>query len=189
MKTSTSDRRIRKTIAQIRKTFTQLLMEKDLKDITVSELTDLADINRGTFYLHYKDIYDLFEQTEKELVNEFIGIIEKYRQLAQAPLMPVLLEAFKYAAANSEIFIAYLRTKETTFLSNILQMCYPQNEAEWNILFYGTKQEHYEYYFTFIAFGCIALLRRWFDNGMAETPEYMASMAEKLMASCARTLA
>ncbi len=188
MESSIKDRRVRKTRDQIRKTFTQLLMKKDLKDITVSELTKLADINRGTFYLHYRDVYDLFEQTEKELVGKFIDIIEKYRRRSQAPLMPALLEAFKYAAANSETFIAYLHTKETTFLIHIVEMCRPRNQAEWSTLFQGGKPEHYEYYYAFIAFGCIALLRRWFDSGMAETPEYMASMAEKFMASCAHTL-
>ncbi len=57
---ATADRRKRKTKALLRQTLTRLLLEKDLKDITISELTELADINRGTFYLHYRDIYDLF---------------------------------------------------------------------------------------------------------------------------------
>ncbi|UNC93039.1 TetR/AcrR family transcriptional regulator [Candidatus Contubernalis alkaliaceticus] len=188
MKKSHDDRRIRKTKVIIRKTLTQLLMEKDLKDITVSELTEIADINRGTFYLHYKDLYDLFEQIEKEIMDDFIGIITKYRKLTQVPLMPVLLEAFKYFAANSQIFIAILRTKETTFLNQVIDMCRPQNNKEWQSLFASDKDEYYEYYYSFIAFGCVALLRRWFDNGMTESPEQMAALAEKLMANCTRDL-
>jgi len=62
VKEETKDRRIRKTKAQIKNALTRLLMQKDLKDISVSEIADMADINRGTFYLHYRDVYDLFER-------------------------------------------------------------------------------------------------------------------------------
>ena len=53
------DRRVRRTRAQLRQALTALLREKDLKDITVRELTDRADVNRGTFYSHYQDVYDM----------------------------------------------------------------------------------------------------------------------------------
>ncbi len=159
-------------------------MQKNLRDISVSELTDLADINRGTFYLHYKDIYDLFEQTEKELLNNFLEILGKYRSSENLPLMPILLETFKYVEANSGIFIAVLRTQESTFLSRVLELCRPENQAEWNYLFAGIAPEVHEYYYSFIAFGCIAMLRRWFDNGMEESVVYMASLAEKMMKNC-----
>lgn len=59
------DRRVRKTKRQLRQALTQLLQQKPIKDITVREIADLVDINRGTFYLHYKDVYDMLEQIEK----------------------------------------------------------------------------------------------------------------------------
>lgn len=183
-----NDRRIRKTRSLIRRTFTQLLMKKDLKDITVSELTELADINRGTFYLHYMDMYDLFEQVEKEIIDNFVQIVGKYRNNTQSLLLPVLLETSKYIEANSEIFIAILRTKETTFLDQIIEICRPQNLMEWQILFPGGKEDYYEYYYSFIASGCISLLLRWFDNGMKESPEHMAALAEKMIGNCINNL-
>lgn len=51
---------------------------KKHKKITVRELSELVDINRGTFYLHYKDIYDLVEQIENELFQEFESILMSY---------------------------------------------------------------------------------------------------------------
>ncbi|RIL83445.1 TetR/AcrR family transcriptional regulator, partial [Staphylococcus cohnii] len=47
------DRRVRKTQNAIKHAFIQLLNEKDLDKITISDITHKADINRGTFYLHY----------------------------------------------------------------------------------------------------------------------------------------
>lgn len=54
----TVDRRVRKTKKQLRECLTRLLKEKKVQDITVRELTDMADLNRGTFYLHYRDVFD-----------------------------------------------------------------------------------------------------------------------------------
>ena len=63
------DRRVRRTKAQLRQALTELLREKDLRSITVRELTERADVNRGTFYAHYKDIYDMLEQCEAQLFD------------------------------------------------------------------------------------------------------------------------
>ena len=72
MQESKQDRRVKKTKKILKQALARLLLEKDLKDITVKELTTIADVNRGTFYLHYKDVYDLYEQLENETLNEFI---------------------------------------------------------------------------------------------------------------------
>ena len=59
-----TDRRVRRTKALLLQGLMQLMETKDVKDISVKELSDLADINRGTFYLHYSDVYDMLAQLE-----------------------------------------------------------------------------------------------------------------------------
>ncbi len=54
-----SDRRARKTQSSIKQILIHLLKQKELEKITVTELCELADINRSTFYSHYCDIYEL----------------------------------------------------------------------------------------------------------------------------------
>ena len=51
------DRRVRKTKTQLENGLAGLLREKAINEITVTELTERVDINRSTFYLHYRDIY------------------------------------------------------------------------------------------------------------------------------------
>ena len=58
----TEDRRVRKTKKQLRGALTSLLLEKDISRVTVRDVADLADVNRGTFYAHYSDVYDLLHQ-------------------------------------------------------------------------------------------------------------------------------
>ncbi len=66
-----TDRRIRRTKALLTDAFLSLLKTKSFHDITVKELCETADVNRGTFYLHYKDIYEMMERLEEEIVTRF----------------------------------------------------------------------------------------------------------------------
>lgn len=50
------DRRVRKTKKAIQDVFCEMIKEKKLNEITVKELCARADINKSTFYLHYRDI-------------------------------------------------------------------------------------------------------------------------------------
>lgn len=50
------DRRVRKTRALLLQGLVKMMENHDIQDISVKELTELVDINRGTFYLHYDDI-------------------------------------------------------------------------------------------------------------------------------------
>ena len=72
------DSRVRRTKRLLKQGLTELMAQKSIKKITVRELSELVDINRGTFYLHYKDIYDLVEQIENELFQEFESILMSY---------------------------------------------------------------------------------------------------------------
>ena len=71
MNEQTLDRRVRKTRTQLRKCLSILLETKKIQNITVKELAQMADINRGTFYLHYKDVYVLLDHIQKDLLREF----------------------------------------------------------------------------------------------------------------------
>ncbi|WP_425524836.1 TetR/AcrR family transcriptional regulator [Bacillus atrophaeus] len=64
------DRRSIKTKSAIKHAFLKLLHEKEINKITVSDLSKKADISRGTFYLHYKDVFDLYEQIEDEIFEQ-----------------------------------------------------------------------------------------------------------------------
>ena len=64
------DRREERSRARIREAFLQLIQKKRVERISVGELCTLADINRSTFYRHYLDIYDLFEELVDQCVEE-----------------------------------------------------------------------------------------------------------------------
>ena len=53
------DLREKKTLRAIRTAFLQLRGQRPLEKITVKELCELAEISKATFYIHYRDLYDL----------------------------------------------------------------------------------------------------------------------------------
>lgn len=81
MNAKTEDRRIRKTKQALKSSLAVLLEQKDIRDISVQELASLADLNRTTFYLHYKDIYDLQQQIENEAAGKINEILMEYMPL------------------------------------------------------------------------------------------------------------
>ncbi|MCR5452010.1 MAG: hypothetical protein K6F00_05215 [Lachnospiraceae bacterium] len=67
------DLRVKRTLKNIRSAFYDLILEKDYNSISITELTEKADINRKTFYLHYNSISDLTKEIEQEILTELSG--------------------------------------------------------------------------------------------------------------------
>ena len=70
------DQRKLKTQQAIHNAFLQLRKEKNLKQISVTELSRLAKISKATFYLHYRDIFDLSEKLQMAIINEALDQME-----------------------------------------------------------------------------------------------------------------
>ena len=70
------DIRKRKTRQAIKSAFLQLRKTKRLEEITVKELSVLAQISKATFYLHYKDIFDLSESLQMEVIEQVLSQVQ-----------------------------------------------------------------------------------------------------------------
>lgn len=73
------------TRAHLMQAFWELYLEKPIDKITIREITDRAGYNRATFYLHYRDVYDLFEQLENSILTQ-IGKLVNDRLLTEETL-------------------------------------------------------------------------------------------------------
>lgn len=69
------DLRVVKTRRVIRSTLFELMGEKSLSKITISEICARAEINRKTFYRHYRTVGDVITELENEILNEFSAIM------------------------------------------------------------------------------------------------------------------
>lgn len=99
MNTEMNQRR-QNTLDSIETAFFQLIQNKTLKDISVSELCKVAEINRSTFYENYDDLNTLASAWCRKVEN-----------LTAAQLHPDsdYVWLFKYVLANRDIFTAYFK--------------------------------------------------------------------------------
>lgn len=65
------DRRVAKTKRAIYSAFAELLSQRDLDDVTIRDIVDIADINRKTFYNYYSGINALLDEVENSIVQTF----------------------------------------------------------------------------------------------------------------------
>lgn len=95
-----NNQRHQDTIAAIEEAFVSLLNEKELKDISVSELCEKAGINRSTFYDNYTDIF--------ALANAYAERIEK--SVAEQPHTDgEFAWIFEHIRANADVFTIYFK--------------------------------------------------------------------------------
>ncbi|MDI6619761.1 MAG: TetR/AcrR family transcriptional regulator C-terminal domain-containing protein [Clostridiales bacterium] len=178
-----ADRRIRKTKKLLRQGLTELLEKKSAKDITVRELSERVDINRGTFYLHYKDIFDMIEQIEMEMFRDFHDVLAKHplKSLNGKPL-PMLIDVFRFVAENSDMCKALIgKNGDIAFINRLKDVVKDRCLNDWMEIFDTGKSQNFGYFYSFIVSGCIGLLQNWLENGLKESPEYMASLAEQMI--------
>lgn len=60
------DRRILKSQEAIKKAVIELMSKKNFDEITIQNISDKANVSRGTIYLHYLDKYDLLDKLIEE---------------------------------------------------------------------------------------------------------------------------
>ena len=73
-----TDKRIVKTKTNIKNAFLELAQDKKLDDITVSELTARAKVNRSTFYLHYDSVLRVLEDIETEIAEKIASNFDTF---------------------------------------------------------------------------------------------------------------
>ena len=184
------DRRIRKTRNILKSSLAELMKEKDFKDITVKDIAERADINRGTFYLHYKDTYDLLEKVEDEIILEFQAMIDMYKpKTTITTLLPILEPIVDYIIKNETIcFSLFENQSNSNFLYKFRKLI-SKNGAEFiPEKFPNYNKDIYDYYITFISFGIWGQIRHWSETYFKLPKKDLVAMVDKIITSAANSV-
>jgi len=89
----------------IREAFLQLLQEKDLPKITVTDIVARADINRATFYAHYPDVRGVVEEIENEIIEKMLAVLSEFEffNFFHNPA-PILLKISRYLEEDLDFY-------------------------------------------------------------------------------------
>lgn len=169
MEQSGTDRRVRKTKSQLRLALMELLVEKSAKNISVRELAERADINRGTFYIHYRDVGDLLQRLEDEMADRLADLCKSHRPEDSAPGQFPFLRDLCRVLLGPNGDIAYTdricRILRDNFLFDFLSLFYPGDRQRLNS------------FCSFIVSGNLNLALAWLREDGQESPDEMAQLA------------
>jgi len=180
-------RSVRRTKDKLRQGLTELLKKKPVKNIKVREIADLVDINRGTFYLYYKDIYDLVEQIEKEMFEDFNEIV-RLKEANGAP-SPVMTDVFSFLAENADLGLVLMGPNgDLEFVNKLKELVRERCLYYWTRIYNAKSTKYFEHFYAFFIYGCIGMFEEWLKNGMKETPEEMADILDKMIMNGVKAL-
>lgn len=186
MEEKREDRRVRKTKRLLRQGLSQLMMQKKIKDISVRELAELVDINRGTFYIHYRDIYDMVAQIENEMYEDFKRILESHVVPTDEGSLRFLIDFYTYISANHEMVAALLSSNgDIAFLTRIQDMLHVRAMKILGQRYPKQNTRDFEFFYDFVTAGTVQLLNTWLTRETHKTPQEMADLTIRLIKSCA----
>lgn len=184
MPVNDNDSRVKRTKKLIRKGLAELAKEKSINKITVKELTDLIEINRGTFYLHYKDIFDLVESIENSLYDEFNEIIKTVNPntILETPID--ILEKFcVFISENADAFVMLIgENGDANFVYRIGTV---MNDAVFELfssIYPKMDSVRYSFTYEYCKYGSIGLIRCWIIENHDWTPRQVAELWLRLIA-------
>jgi len=167
----------------IREAYIDLLKEKPIEKITVTDIVKRADINRGTFYAHYSDTQAVLEQIENEIIDRMKELISEFncRNFHQNPL-PILLKIVRFLeenkdytqilenSRNAEPFLLRARKIFADYMNNDLQI---PDEIKNNPEFLT--------HVLFITGGIVNVYRAWFKGETSQSPEELSITLAKII--------
>ena len=162
------DRRVRKTKRQLRLALMKLMAEKSVKDISVRELAAIADINRGTFYIHYKDVYDLLSSLEDELAEGLVVVCRRHNAKdSEGKTYPYLMELYQYIEQNADLCHVLLgKNGDIAFTDRICHILRDEFLYDFLAYYYPNDPAMLDYFCSFIVSGNMSLALTWIDGGM-----------------------
>lgn len=154
---------------KIEKIFVELIQEKDLGEISVTDICKIAKINRTTFYNNYLDIYDLADKIKEKLEQDVIELYQDER--VKGYNSNDFSKIFNLVKDNQLFFKTYFKLEFDSH--NIITNDY---QYDTNLSKEIYNDEFIDYHMEFFKAGFNAILKKWLNNGCQESVKDMCNI-------------
>ena len=182
------DRRSRRSRRLLKQGLLELLREKRFFQISVRDITERVDMNRGTFYLHYPDTAALMRSVVDDMAREAQNLIEAHMKetVESNSLRPVFEPLLDYIIERrEECRLLFDNESGSGFLERLQKLVY-QNGVDFIRALYAPPDENQlAYLLDFIAFGLVGLIKSWFSQGMILPKEDLIAAADRMVSGAA----
>lgn len=151
-------------IEHITNALLELLQEKPIVDISISELCDLAEIGRASFYRNFESKEDILRRYINEILKEWTDELDKKENIPISELLGLLFAHFE----KYKDFYSLLNERNLVYLLKdvIIGLCGPKPEH--------SKVEAYAR--AYVAYTLYGWIEVWFQRGMQETAKEITGM-------------
>ena len=176
------DRRTKRTRKALRDALVELILEKHYDAITVQDIIDRANIGRSTFYAHYRDKEDLFQQDWEKFLDFLIHHID-FENIEKERFIPIK-ELFRHLIDFHPFYRALLKSRKSDRL--LKTGTYYLAQGIENKLTLSHKNEQaatvpIPILSNYLANEIFTLLTWWLDQNMPYTPERMDEIFHQLV--------
>lgn len=163
-----NNKRRKESQNKIIKAFVNIIQEKELNEISVSEICKLAHLNRSTFYANYIDIYDLAEKVAYEIESEVVELYSEERTTKNNSHN--YLKLFKLIKENQIFYNTYFKLN--------MDKLFIIKEYDTNLSKHLYNDQFIDYHIEFFMAGLNAIIKKWLQNGCQESPEEINAILE-----------
>ena len=181
METRKQDRRVVKTKRAIHMAFASLLSQKDLNDITVRDIADLADINRKTFYNYYAGVYAVLDEIENEVVSTLENALGA-TDFREAMNHPELVFEKLTAIINTDLdFYGHLLSMRgnVSLITKTVKLL-KQKTKEVVLLQLPVKEEEIDILLDYTFSGMLTVYQQWFNSDRSRSIEEISEILSVL---------
>lgn len=174
----------------IREAFLQLLKEKDLNRITVTDIVNRADINRATFYAHYPDVHGVISEIENEIIDKLMMVLRdfKFKSFFKDPAA-MLLKVNRYLEEDVEFYRTLIMANGSEiFLERMKHIFSDYMRNDTDVPEEIQNSEAFPLRICYFAGGIVNMYKQWFLGNLNCSLNDISIEVGRIIAASARDL-
>jgi len=137
------DPRNQRTRQNIMNGFMKLIKQKEFSDITITDITQEAEINRSTFYYHFMDKYDLIDEIQREVLTKEIFKEVALQEVINEQTIILSLQAIMSSQINLSLQCQHALEEFKSKMDNEIKQRLTETLQALLDKEHGVKEEHY----------------------------------------------
>lgn len=173
-----SDLRVMKTKRAIHTAFAELLTEKNMDDITVTDIASRAMINRKTFYNNYRGVYELVDELENEVIRTFETAMQGI-DFIENPYA-VFVKLTEIINSDMDFYGALLRSSRNAGLAHKIRQTLQQKAQDMFASRVELPPDQMEVMMNYSISGIVAVYQSWFNSERRQLIEEVSDIVSRM---------
>ena len=183
-----SDRRVQYTKRVLQEAVLELMKTQSIDKLTIRDICELADVNRGTFYLHYATPNDILMEIEQQFIKDNMSFFSPY--LSNTQETNQLERLFSGILQSKELSRVIMGPNGSPrFVERLKEMVREQVVNGWHAEFPEYRRDDLDYVYDYVFAGSMRIILNWIDDDRNLSTEQLANRLDRLGHFCHLSIA